>query len=487
MEDSNWIQQLRGENTLKKSKYYDLLKNTGILTIGSFSSKILIFFLIPIYTAVLSTEEYGFYDLSYSTIQLLYPILSLNIVDGLLRFVLDKNNDITEVYNICNKFTILSCLLMVGSVIVYSMVGNNIGVGRYAIYIIIYYCLYAYNSFFLQFAKSLDNVKPIAITGIISAVSLFALTYILLRYTGLGLAGFYIANIISQGLAVLYYAISLKTWRYSRVKKNTNKELQKRMVKYSLPLLVTTLCWWANSSSDRYVVTYICGIGVSGLLSVAYKIPNIISVITGVFTQAWQISAIKEYDSKENDDFYLNTFFYLNMLVCIVVSITIPVTKIVAIILFDNSYYDAWKFIPFLLLGTLFNVGSGYLGPILNAGYDVRAVANSGIIGMIINVILNIILTYAIGAQGVTIATAISSFIIYYIRKRATKNMFSGHKYNTLMLVWILLLISAIAYTFFEQSWISVVIVIIIFGVYLQDFKYLIHLFLLSVNSRRNN
>lgn len=477
------MHQFRGKNNLKK-KYYDLLKNTGILTIGSFSSKILIFFLIPIYTAALSTEEYGFYDLSYSTIQLLYPILSLNIVDALLRFALDKKNDIDEVYNICNKFTILSCFLMTGFLALYCVAGNSLEVGRYAIYIVAYYCLYAYNSFFLQLAKSLDAVKSIAITGIISAVSLFGLTFVILKYTSLGLTGFYIANIISQGLAVLYYAIVLRIWRYSRFKKSADKELERRMVRYCLPLLVTTLCWWANSSSDRYVVTYICGIGVSGLLSVAYKIPNIISVITGVFTQAWQISAIKEYDSRGDDDFYLNTFFYLNMFVCTVVAITIPLTKIVATVLFDESYYEAWKFIPFLLLGALFNAGSGYLGPILNAGYDVRAVAKSGILGMILNVILNIVLTYGIGAQGVTIATAVASFAIYYIRKRAAKNIFFGHKYNKLILVWILLFISAIAYTFFEQSWISVATVVFIAAIFLKDFRYMIHSFLVSINSK---
>ena len=71
-----------------KAKY--LIKNTGILTISNFSSKILVFLLVPLYTSVLSTAEYGTYDLAISTVTLLYPILTVNIVDAVMRFAMDK-------------------------------------------------------------------------------------------------------------------------------------------------------------------------------------------------------------------------------------------------------------------------------------------------------------------------------------------------------------------------------------------------------------
>ncbi|HAQ8217931.1 TPA: oligosaccharide flippase family protein, partial [Enterococcus faecium] len=54
---------------MSKTKY--LIKNMGILTISNFSSKILVFLLVPLYTSVLSTTEYGTYDLTISTATLL--------------------------------------------------------------------------------------------------------------------------------------------------------------------------------------------------------------------------------------------------------------------------------------------------------------------------------------------------------------------------------------------------------------------------------
>ena len=62
----------------KKNK--SLIKNIGLFTIGSFGSKILSFLLVPLYTAVLTTTEYGSVDLITSTASLLTPILLLSMM-----------------------------------------------------------------------------------------------------------------------------------------------------------------------------------------------------------------------------------------------------------------------------------------------------------------------------------------------------------------------------------------------------------------------
>ena len=63
-----------------KKDYKYLLKNVGLLALSNFGSKILVFLLVPLYTRMLTTEEYGTFDLYVSTITLLIPILSLNII-----------------------------------------------------------------------------------------------------------------------------------------------------------------------------------------------------------------------------------------------------------------------------------------------------------------------------------------------------------------------------------------------------------------------
>ena len=64
-----------------------LIKNTGIIAVGNISTKLINFLLLPLYTALISTEDYGIIDLlsTYST--LLIAIVSLQLFQAAFRFV----------------------------------------------------------------------------------------------------------------------------------------------------------------------------------------------------------------------------------------------------------------------------------------------------------------------------------------------------------------------------------------------------------------
>ena len=70
-----------------------LMKNTAIFTIANMASKFISFFLIPIYTNVLSTAEFGTIDLVTTITTVLLPILTLNVMESVMRFNLDENAD----------------------------------------------------------------------------------------------------------------------------------------------------------------------------------------------------------------------------------------------------------------------------------------------------------------------------------------------------------------------------------------------------------
>lgn len=103
-----------------KEKNRTLVKNMGLFTIGSFGSKILSFLLVPLYTAVLSTAEYGSIDLMTTTSSLLTPILLLSIFDATLRFGMDPNYESKDVLSTSVNIAIKgSVLMIIGVVIAY--------------------------------------------------------------------------------------------------------------------------------------------------------------------------------------------------------------------------------------------------------------------------------------------------------------------------------------------------------------------------------
>ena len=96
----------------KDSKYGALSKNTLLFTINSFGSKVITFLLVPLYTNVLSTNDYGTADLMTSTAQLLIPLLTLNIQDAVLRFSLDKTKNPKKIISVgCTINSIALCIL----------------------------------------------------------------------------------------------------------------------------------------------------------------------------------------------------------------------------------------------------------------------------------------------------------------------------------------------------------------------------------------
>ena len=443
---------------MNKSKY--LLKNMGILTISNFSSKILVFLLVPLYTSVLSTAEYGTYDLAVSTATLLYPILTLNIVDAVMRFTMDRAYSNRVVAKIGFKYVTYSCVIAGLLLLVIKRCNLWENMHGLELLLLLYYIMYVFNQYFIQLAKGLERVSDMAIAGVIGTISMLVMNLLFLLVFKLGLQGFFIANIISQAIPAFYLSIRLEARNYISFKKS-DKQLLREMLIYCVPLIATVLGWWVNSTSDKYVVALMCGVAANGLLSVAYKIPQIINTLQGIFIQAWQISAIKEYGDNNTTKFYGNTFATINLLMCMACSWLILLTKPIAAILFVKDFYIAWQYVPFLLISCVLNCASGLLGPILSAKKDSQAMMWSAIIGAGANIILNVILVYIWGIQGATIATVLCSYVIYWIRKRAVGEDVVIDNYIIILVTWVLLCVQAMIKIFSLPIWLEIVLMIV--------------------------
>ncbi|MGO6413635.1 oligosaccharide flippase family protein [Streptococcus pneumoniae] len=422
------------------SKYKELAKNTGIFALANFSSKILIFLLVPIYTRVLTTTEYGFYDLVYTTIQLFVPILTLNISEAVMRFLMKDGVSKKSVFSIAVLDIFIGSIAFALLLLVNNLFSLSDLISQYSIYIFVIFVFYTLNNFLIQFSKGIDKIGVTAISGVISTAVMLAMNVILLVVFDWGLLGFFIANVCGYVIPCIYIVSRLRLWELFEIK--IDKKLQWEMVYYALPLVLNILSWWVNNTSDRYIVTAIVGIQASAIISVAYKIPQILFTISAIFIQSWQISAIKIQEDKSDTTFVSNMLLYYNALLLIIASGIILFVKPISNILFGISFYSAWELVPFLIISSLFNAISGCIGAIMGAKMDTHNIAKSALVGMIANIILNIVLTFLMGPQGITISTLIASFLIFYMRKDSVKEI-NSETYRAIYLSWILLVVEA--------------------------------------------
>lgn len=431
-------------------KYKYFLKNTLLLTISNFSSKILIFLLVPIYTSALTTIEYGNYDLITTTISLFIPIITLNICEAIMRFTMDENIEKVDVFTI--GFRIISISVLVSGIIIFineRLILWN-GLSEYSLEIFAFFVVSLLYQFIVQFAKGLEDVKGVAIAGILSTVFTVVGNVVLLLVLNLHLKGFYIAYILGQFIPFLFLACRLKITKY--ISFSINKELQRKMIGYSFPLIFNSLGWWVNSVSDRYIVTWLCGFAVNGIYSISYKIPSILNTFQNILNQAWQISAIKEYDKEKAGAFYNNMLYFVNAMMVLAGAVLILFSKVIAHFLYSNDFYIAWVYVPFLIISNVINSASGVIGPILSAANKTRALGKSAIYGAIVNLVLNIILVYPLRAQGAAIATFISSFVIFYFRNKEAQSLVRINKINRIYASWIGLILQAILMIYCSNS-----------------------------------
>lgn len=76
------------------SKYKLLGKNTFLVFVGNFGSKMIAFVMLPFYTKWLSVEEYGMSDNVLVYVGLLLAILTLSISESI--FLFSKNHEVEE-------------------------------------------------------------------------------------------------------------------------------------------------------------------------------------------------------------------------------------------------------------------------------------------------------------------------------------------------------------------------------------------------------
>lgn len=166
-----------------------------------------------------------------------------------------------------------------------------------------------------------------------------------------------------------------------------NKSIMALMLKYSIPLIPNSIMWWLINASSRFFISYFLGITTNGLFAVASKIPALVTIMSQIFSQAWQLSAIEEFDNKNNDKFYSSVFKHLSSVMYLGSLLLIIVLKPLFYYLFSVDFFEAWKVVPFLLVGAVFSAFSGFIGATYVASKQTSGVFKTSVVGGGISII----------------------------------------------------------------------------------------------------
>lgn len=402
-----------------RNKILYLVKNVLLFALNSFLPKVLSFILIPIYTGYLTTAQYGTSDLITTTVQLLVPIFTLDIQDAVMRFAMDKAYDKKDVFSNAMRIIATGSVLVSCGCLAVSFLHIPGVEDQYLFFVVIMYIITSLQNSFSLFCKGIDRVKTIAVSGVLNSVITLSANILFLVVFKWGLTGYLVANSIGHAVALVYMLFDAKLYRYFRWK--CDRTVGRAMRAFSFPLIFSVIAWWINNASDRYILTWIAGVATSGIYAVAYKIPNILSMFQNIFSQAWSISAIREFDKEDSDGFIGNMYTMMNFVMVLVCSGIMLMDVPVAKILYSKDFFEAWRYVPPLLVSVVFNAMALFIGSIFTAVKDTRTLSVSTIVGAGVNTVCNVIFITLWGAYGAALATMIGYAVTLLMRHRILK------------------------------------------------------------------
>ena len=421
-----------------KSKEKELLKNTTIVSVGKICTQLITFFLLPLYTAILSTAEYGIVDLLNTLVGLFLPIMTLQIEQGIFRFLVERRGNREEQ----NKLISTSLLIVAGQVLLFGVtffVFSLFIQNEYKYFLALNLLANVCSSILLQITRGLGDNLKYAKGSFISAVTTVSLNVLFVVYFKWAAYGMLFATFLGHMTCAMYVLLTKKIYKYVNFKL-FDKNLAISVLKYSFPLIPNMISWWVINASNRTIITAFLGLDFNGIFSTATKFSSLISTLYSVFNLAWTESASLYIDSEDASNFFSNIFDIIIRLfgsICLCVIVFMPfVFGIMINVKFAASYYQ----IPILMVGSLFNIFVSFLGSIYVAKKITAEIAKTSIIAAIINISINIIYIRFIGLYSASIATAVSYIAMFIYR------FIDSKKYVTLILSKSLISTVAISY-----------------------------------------
>ena len=401
-----------------------MIKNTAIFAIGSLGTKIISFFMVPLYTNVLTTEQYGIVDLVVTISTIVVPILSLNIAESVMRFDLDKGADKDENTKIGLTVLFFGCvagMLLIPILRLFDKVADL----RFLVYFFIIFL--ASRNVLLYDLRGKELLFHYSIGNILQTLLIAGLNIVFLVVFDLGIYGYLLAYILSFAITAVYAFVVGKSYKAIKVPLNRTKMAE--MLKYSMVLIPSSLMWWVMEN---------------GIYAVSYKLPTLIATFTSIFTQAWSYSAIKE-EGADDEEEYNNRVYKKVVSISMLIGIAmLCVIKPFLTLYVSESYRTAWKYTPFLIVGMVYLTLGSFMATSYTVHKDSFGHLASGSLGALLNIGLNFALIPLMRVYGAAIATCISYIVVFIFRVFHTKKYIRYEVMNAeFVMGTVLLLLSA--------------------------------------------
>lgn len=406
--------------TSRKGK---LLKDTIIYSIGSIGSRLIMVLMLPLYTHFLSKEDLGFYDMWMTIILFATTLTILDLREGAFRFLLYLPTERNFRLVISNSFFVV--FVNCGLVAILSLLFNWMFPVKYFGYLLLVLLSYSVFDVQTQALRGIGQTKVFIIVNLLVAFILCSLSFVLVKYFQLGLEAFFLSYILGRVSAIAYIEWKTSFFRKYYSSKLVFKRQIFKMLRYTLPLIPGVGCWWLISSSGKLIISHYLGFQSNGIFAISLKFSDMLFIISSIFYQSWQETAIREYNSRDRDYFFSSIFNRYFLLLSIVLIVSCLIIKAFFNEFIGTSYEESLLYIYPLMISVIFLAMSSFL----DLGYQCSLQSAKSLPSIISATILNLILNYLMicpwGLNGIAFASVITYLYLFIYRILHTRRFFN--------------------------------------------------------------
>jgi len=350
-----------------KQDFKILIRHFAAYGIGIYLSKLIGFFMIPIYTSYLSPADYGVLELLDLTMYLFAMFVSLGFAHSIIRFYADCRNDREKSEVVSTAFGFISLIAVVcGLVLIYlarpvsefifSTAGeSSSGPEELAYFLRIITCSQVMELIsitgiaYMQAEKKSTLFTSVSVGKFIIAVS-FNILFIV--GMGMGVKGVLYSGFIAN--AAFLVAVTLIVRK--RLAWAISMPLATNMLKFGAPLILSSLSMYIIHFADRYFLERNVGLSLLGIYSLSYKFAMILpALVYAPFEMIWNAQKFDLYKKGEDGRKTINYFNkYMVLFSVFFICVFSLGIKDLIMVMADPRYHEAYHIVPPLLIAFMF-------------------------------------------------------------------------------------------------------------------------------------
>ena len=415
------------EATSKKK----LILNTLIYSLSGILLKCFSFFLIPLYTAFLTTEDYGVTSVSQSFVTTFSFIVSFSLFSAVLRFYVDYKDDelkLKRFYGSIVVFILASSLIMIFFTYIFRDIMLRCmfpGVHDYTfLYISVVTMMFAcQQEVYINILKSQQNAKKTSILSICSFFTTVAFNILFVVVLKMGAKGSLIAVLINNIIYTVYFWIEFV--KYKKIILCIDIKLLKDALKYSIPIIPHNLSTNIALFISKILIGGNASLASVGIYSVASQFGNIADTVQAYVDTAygpWLYENLKSGEKGYKKNIHSMVKLIINILGLFFIGISLFAQEYILIFV-HSSYADAWKYVPFIVMTFVIKTAYYFYVEILFYYKEAsRRLFIATLSSSLINLVLSYLLIPKYDVYGSIIADIIAmvlrvAIVIYFSRK----------------------------------------------------------------------